>query len=171
VPAIGASQLCKSRSRSLRQGVHHFFPISENFRGRSRRARRLANKYGPYAVHTRSECADLHSTDPPSDPLQHPVSSVVWCRPRAPRSRPLRRVWTAWQYQGDLPVVRPIVRAFTIEIGRCRTCGRRVQGRDPLQTSDALGAAAAQLGPQTVTLAAVLHAKCGVPLTKVSARW
>jgi transposase len=82
---------------------------------------------------------------------------------------PLRRLRTARQYQEDLPIVRPIVRAFTIEVGCCRTCGRRVQGRHPLQTSDALGAAAAQLGPQAVTLAAVLHTQFGVPLAKVSA--
>jgi transposase len=43
-----------------------------------------------------------------------------------------------------------------------------VQGRHPLQTSDALGAAAAQLGPQAVTLAAVLHTQLGLPLAKVS---
>jgi transposase len=73
------------------------------------------------------------------------------------------------QYQEDLPVVRPIVRAFTVEIGRCRHCHRRVQGRHPLQTSDALGAAAAQLGPQAVTLAAVLHTQFGLPVGKVSA--
>lgn len=82
---------------------------------------------------------------------------------------PLRRLGIAQQYQEDLPVVRPIVRAFTIEIGRCRTCRRRVQGRHRLQTSDALGAAAAQLGPQAVTLAAVLHTQFGLPLAKVSA--
>lgn len=81
---------------------------------------------------------------------------------------PLRYTGTACQYQEDLPVVRPIVRAFTIEIGRCRTCGRRVQGRHPLQTSNALGAAAAQLGPQAITLAAVLHTHLGLPLGKVS---
>jgi transposase len=80
----------------------------------------------------------------------------------------LRRTGTARQYQEDLPVVRPIVRAFTIEIGRCATCGRRVQGRHPLQTSEALGAAAAQLGPHAVTLAAVLHTQLGLPLAKIS---
>jgi transposase len=82
---------------------------------------------------------------------------------------PLRRVRTAQQYQEDLPIVQPVVRLFTIEIGRCRTCGRRVQGRHPLQTSEALGAAAAQVGPQAITLAAVLHTQFGLPLAKVSA--
>jgi transposase len=72
------------------------------------------------------------------------------------------------QYQEDLPVIRPLVRAFTIAIGRCRVCGRRVQGRHPLQTSDALGAAATQLGPQAITAAAVLNKQLGLPLGKIS---
>jgi len=54
------------------------------------------------------------------------------------------------QYQEDLPPVRPVVRRFDVHIGRCRRCGRRVQGRHPLQTSDAVGAAAVQLGPQAL---------------------
>lgn len=71
------------------------------------------------------------------------------------------------QYQEDLPPVRPIVRAFQIHIGACQQCGRRVQGRHPLQTSDALGAAAAQVGPQAVATAAHLHKECGLPLGKI----
>lgn len=74
----------------------------------------------------------------------------------------------ATQYQEDLPPVRPIVRAFHVHIGACQRCGRRVQGRHPLQTSDALGAAAAQLGPQTVATAAHLHKESGLPLGKVA---
>ena len=40
-----------------------------------------------------------------------------------------------------------MVRRFDMELGRCSQCRRRVQGRHALQTSDALGAAGAQLGP------------------------
>ena len=57
------------------------------------------------------------------------------------------------QYQEDLPPVRPVVRRFDVHIGRCRRCGRRLQGRHPLQTSDAVGAAAVQLGPQALAVA------------------
>ena len=74
----------------------------------------------------------------------------------------------ATQYQEDLPPVRPIVRAFHVHIGQCQRCGRRVQGRHPLQTSDALGAAAAQIGPRAAATAAVLHKQFGVPLGKVA---
>jgi transposase len=74
----------------------------------------------------------------------------------------------ATQYQEELPVIRPSVRAFHIAIGHCTDCGRRVQGRHPLQTSNALGAAAAQLGPTAVTLAVVLNKQLGLPLGKIA---
>ena len=74
----------------------------------------------------------------------------------------------ALQYQEDLPVVRPLVRRFDIEVGHCSQCRRRVQGRHALQTSDALGAARVQLGPGVVELVAELHTRGGLPLAKVA---
>ena len=73
----------------------------------------------------------------------------------------------ATQYQEDLPVVRPLVRRFDIEVGHCSRCRRRVQGRHRLQTSDALGAASVQLGPAAVALVVRMHTQLGVPLEKV----
>ena len=67
------------------------------------------------------------------------------------------RARVATQYQEELLVQRPLVRRFRVAVGYCRACHRRVQGRHPLQTSDALGAAAVQLGPQAVALAVVLN--------------
>jgi transposase len=43
-----------------------------------------------------------------------------------------------------------------------------VQGRHPLQTSDALGAAARQVGSRAVATAAVPHKQYGLPLGKVA---
>ena len=74
----------------------------------------------------------------------------------------------ASQYQEELPEVRPVVRRFDIEVGHCSQCQRRVQGRHPLQTSDALGAASVQLGPGVVALVVELHTELGVPLAKVA---
>ena len=74
----------------------------------------------------------------------------------------------ASQYQEELPVVRPVVRRFDIEVGHCSQCQRRVQGRHVLQTSDALGAAGVQLGPGVVALVVELHTELGVPLAKVA---
>src|SRR3954463_12615791 len=84
------------------------------------------------------------------------------------------------QYQTEIPR-RPLIRQFNVHVG-CRCgCGRRVQGRHPLQTSDALGAAASQIGPDAqaavvtlnktfglshVKVAAVFHALFGITLTR-----
>jgi transposase len=57
----------------------------------------------------------------------------------------LEETHTAPPYQTEIPR-RPIHRVFTVQLGRCRDCGKAVQGRHPLQTSNALGAAASQLG-------------------------
>ncbi len=61
-----------------------------------------------------------------------------------------------------------MVRAFQVRIGRCRGCGRRVQGRHALQTSDALGAAAAQLGPQAVAVAVIVNKQLGLSYGKIA---
>ena len=74
----------------------------------------------------------------------------------------------AAQYQEDLPDVRPLVRRFDIEMGHCSRCRRRVRGRHALQTSNALGAATAQLGPNVAALAVELHTELGMPLEKVT---
>src|SRR6266567_3133987 len=59
---------------------------------------------------------------------------------------------------------RTVVRRFDIAVGRCRRCGRRVQDRHPLQTSDAVGVGSVQLGPEALTLAAVLNKQMGLSL-------
>jgi transposase len=71
------------------------------------------------------------------------------------------------QFLVDIPPVEPIVTQFNIHIAYCTTCGRRVQGRHPEQTSDALGAAAVQIGPRALGLAAELKHGLGVPYRKV----
>jgi transposase len=73
------------------------------------------------------------------------------------------------QYQTDIPPVRPTVTCFHIEAGYCPQCQCRVQGRHPEQTSDAVGAAANQLGPRVLAFAADLKHRLGVPYRKVSA--
>lgn len=72
------------------------------------------------------------------------------------------------QIQEELPIVRPRVTKFEIPIARCRTCGKRVQGRHPQQTSDAIAAASVQLGPRALALAASLHKELGLSLQKTA---
>lgn len=74
---------------------------------------------------------------------------------------------TAEQYQVEIPR-RPVYRRFEVRVGRCRSCGRRVQGRHALQTSDALGAAASQLGPDAQAAAAHLNKSAGMSHGKVA---
>ena len=72
------------------------------------------------------------------------------------------------QYQEEILVpVAAHVRRYRIGRGRCRGCGRRVKGRHPGQTSDALGAACAQLGAEAVAIAAQLNKELGLPVAKV----
>jgi transposase len=73
----------------------------------------------------------------------------------------------AAQYQEDLPPVQPVVRRFDIHVGLCDR-GHRVQGRHPLQLSDALGAAAVQLGPHAIALAVQLNKQFGVSFGKIA---
>lgn len=71
------------------------------------------------------------------------------------------------QYQDEL-VAAVVRRRFLVAKGRCASCKRSVRGRHPLQSSDALGAAGATLGPKAVALAAWLHYGCGVSAAKVA---
>src|SRR6516164_1515993 len=79
---------------------------------------------------------------------------------------PLDETRIAQQYQVEIPR-KPIHRQFNIHIGQCRRCRRRVQGRHPLQTSDALGAAASQLGPDAQAAIVELNKQGGLSHGKV----
>lgn len=70
------------------------------------------------------------------------------------------------QFQVEIPRT-PIYRQFNIAIGCCRGCGKRVQGRHPLQTSDALGAAASQVGPDAQAAMATLNKHAGLSHKKI----
>ncbi len=65
------------------------------------------------------------------------------------------------QFQEEI-VRQTIVRRFDVETGHCADCGEHIQGRHPLQTSDALGAAQVQVGPEALTLAAHLIKQMGI---------
>ena len=79
----------------------------------------------------------------------------------------VRRQRVVSQYQEDLPIQRPVVHEFRVAVRHCRQCHRRVQGRHPLQTSDALGAAAVHLGPHAVALAVILNKQLGLSFGKI----
>jgi len=65
------------------------------------------------------------------------------------------------QFQVEIPR-RPILRRFDLHVGVGTCCGCRVQPRHELQTSDALGAAASQIGPDTQGMIALMKNKFGL---------
>jgi len=70
------------------------------------------------------------------------------------------------QYQVEIPR-QPIQRQFNVHIGQCRSCQQRVQGRHPLQTSDALGAAASQLAADAQAAVVDLNKNAGLSHGKI----
>src|ERR1700730_11486830 len=71
-------------------------------------------------------------------------------------------------YQQEI-VRQTFWRRFDIPICRCQRCHKRVPGRDPRQTCDALGAAAVQLGPHALALAVKMNKALGMPHADVAA--
>jgi transposase len=71
------------------------------------------------------------------------------------------------QYQVEIPR-RPIYRQFNVSVARCTCCRRRVQGRHPLQTSDALGCCASQIGPEAQAAVVMLNKELGLSQGKIS---
>jgi len=71
------------------------------------------------------------------------------------------------QFQTDLPD-KPVRRKFRIHKGTCEKCRRRVRGRHPLQTSDAVGAAASQIGPNAQAAIVILNKKSGMSYGKIA---
>ena len=100
-----------------------------------------------------------------------PMSMKCWkrrCR-RDARSAMVLLSRSRWPGSIKLKIPRKvIVRQFNVHIGPCACCHKRVQGRHPLQTSDALGACASQVGPDAQALAVQLNKEAGLSHGKVS---
>lgn len=72
-----------------------------------------------------------------------------------------REEHVAQQFQVEIPR-RPVLRRFDVHLGVCAGCGQRVHPRHPWQTSDALGAAAVQIGPDAQAMIALMKNKLGL---------
>lgn len=72
------------------------------------------------------------------------------------------------QYQSEVPEMQTRVTRFKVGIGHCARCSRRVQGRHLEQTSDALGAASSQLGPNARGFGHWLHYVLGLSFAKAA---
>jgi len=78
----------------------------------------------------------------------------------------LTKTHTVEQFQSEV-VCTVVQRKFVVHVGQCASCGSRRQGRHPLQTSAALGAAGVQLGAQTHALMTWLNKRLGLSHGKV----
>jgi transposase len=74
---------------------------------------------------------------------------------------------TVSQFQTGIPPQVERIE-FRIQVGRCRCCRRRVQGRHPQQTSKAIAGAASRLGPKALALATHLNKGLGLPYGKTA---
>jgi transposase len=79
----------------------------------------------------------------------------------------IKQTEVAAQFQTEVPR-RPIIRQFNVHVGCCCGCGKRIQGRHPLQTSDALGACASQIGPDAQAAVALLNKTAGLSHAKIA---
>src|SRR5437660_3209831 len=78
--------------------------------------------------------------------------------------------WSSIGPSRNKEIVRKTIwRRFDIDIGHCEKCHKRVQGRDSRQTSDALGAAKVQLGPEALALAVRMNKDLAMPHADVAA--
>jgi transposase len=108
----------------------------------------------------------VHRPTPPPDQIDEVYEACLpSCCPDCGQSIKPTRV--DQQYQVDIPR-RPIYRQFNVHIGRCLGCGKRVQGRHERQTSDALGAARSQLGPEAQAAVVYLNKVPGLSHGKVT---
>lgn len=115
----------------------------------------------------RGEFHGRHGHRPaPSEPDRTLDAPLPECCPHCGESVDFER-W-ADQFQTELPESRPVITRFRVGVGRCRGCRRRVQGRHPEQTSDALGAAASHVGPRALAWATWLHYALGLSFGKCS---
>lgn len=112
--------------------------------------RKSGRKYGKRGVRARPEKVD-RVLDAPLESSQCPDCQVELIE------RILRE-----QFLTDLEKVKATVTQFNVECGTCPNCGRRMQGRHPEQISDALGAAANQIGPNAIAMAVELNKSMGV---------
>lgn len=65
------------------------------------------------------------------------------------------------------PIPKPEIRAWHIQICRCKGCGHRLRGRHPEVPADQQGATAHRLGNRLKAAAHVLHYGMGVPVRKL----
>src|SRR5271157_420471 len=103
----------------------------------------------------------------PQKVAQSLEAELPGCCPHCGGEREETRIENQDQAEIPKPQVERI--EFRIHFGRCKRRGRRVQGRHPRQTSDAVGSAGSQLGARAVALASELNKGLGLSYGKTAA--
>jgi transposase len=143
-------QLKDKLEKEQRAGKRQASPFSkgEPKKKPKRPGRKAGAKYGKKG----------HRKTPAREPDQTVEAELPECCPRC--HSPVEETGIVAQYQIDLPErIDPDLTRINVHVGSCVGCGDRVQGRHPIQTSDALGAAASHLGPRALVLASDLKFK------------
>lgn len=167
---------CRELSKQVAELTAQVAELTRNLDEATRAAKRQAAPFrkGPPKPNPKKpgrKSGDAHGTHahrplPPGPVAESLVASLPEVCPRC--NGPLIETGTAEQFQTEIPRT-PLIRRFTVHLGHCGNCGRRTQGRHPLQTSDALGAAASQIGPDAQAAVALLHTQAGLSHGKVAA--
>jgi transposase len=150
------ARLQRLLEEALRAGKRQAAPFSRpNPKAPEKPGRKPGKKYGRIYRRTVPDQVD--------EVIEVPLPS------RCPRCQgELEECESVSQFQTEIPEPRVERVEFRIHVGRCRHCRRRVQGRHPRQTSDALGSAASQLGPRAIALATQLNKGLGLPYGKTA---
>lgn len=114
-----------------------------------RRGRKPGKRYGKRAFRPRPKRVDRTVY----------VPAPLYC-PDCQKPTVLHHTERQWQI--DIPPIQPVTTEFRIDVGRCTECGRTVRARHAEQVSEATGAAAVQIGPSLIALAATLNKECGM---------
>lgn len=118
--------------------------------------RRPGADYGPQAFRALPD-------QPPDEIIDVPTPT------RCPKcGGRVRETHVDQQVQVEIPR-RPLRRRFDLHIGQCTCCGQRVRPRHELQTSDALGVCASQIGPDAQALVALMKNKLGLSFGDITA--
>lgn len=143
-------RLRRALEEALRKGKRQSAPFSRNTPkpNPQRPGRKSGARYGAHAGRRVPSRVDEQIRVPLRPRCGHCGGAVILATTRP-------------QFQEDI-VRRTVVRRFDVEVGACQDCGRPVHDRHPLQTSDALGAAHVQLGPEAIALAAQLTKGLGL---------
>jgi transposase len=118
--------------------------------------RKPGAEYGKQAVRAVPQTIDERLT----------VDCPLWCPDCHGR---VRLSGKKSQYQIDLPEIRPRTTEFIVHYGQCESCGKQVQGRHARQISDALDVGRVQLGPEVISLTALLNKVGGMSYGKIEA--